>query len=701
MMQDHEESELFRSYEADAAQVLSEIEESLLVLEERPRDLEQVNRLYRALHTLKGNSALLGLTQIEHLAHAAEDMIGLVRDRNVEFQGVLVDLMLRVKDELSVVLAQVANERRDAAEHVFLALRGEIAGWIEDHGGIQREASVLSRGELEIWSSVPPPEQAAPSAPVTPDDVLLQLDQVLGRARALMLAARAQVARLRRADVAAQLCAQCDELRAAADQAHEPELAKTANLLGHVLVTSPLSLEQLVSRFEALHAALLQVEARHRAASAFADDFGVRDLGTALLEELATLLRASNPSPVASPRARPAAGSRAQDEDVKPDYLRIDARKVSLLLELAGEIALACGAVTHHPGVRDLAAEGFEASAQKLEQLIRELQNEVSGMRLVPVAGVFQRMKRVVRDTCQRTGKRVELELRGEETEIDKIMVDALHDPLVHLIRNAIDHGIELPADRVAAGKPEVGHVVLEASHQGGEISVRVRDDGRGLGRDRIRARAQERGLIAEQAVLTDEQILELIFLPGFSTKEKIDELSGRGVGMDVIRTSVESLRGRVQLESREGAGSSVNMTVPLTLAFVEAMIVREREQLFALPIEKVIEVFKPEPWQLVESSADGSKALRVRDNLIPVLWLHRFFADSHNLDERLGDRVVVIVQAGRGTIAIPVHQLLGNQPIMLKPLRGVLARVRAAAGCGMLRSGDIALALDCDGLHV
>jgi len=356
--------------------------------------------------------------------------------------------------------------------------------------------------------------------------------------------------------------------------------------------------------------------------------------------------------------------------------------------------------VTHHPELAGSTMEGFAAAAHKLEVLIRELQTEVSAMRLVPVAGVFQRMRRVVRDTAKRTGKKVELTLIGEDTEIDKVMVDCLQDPLVHLLRNAIDHGIELPDDRRHAGKPEIGHIVLEASHQGGEVSVRVSDDGRGLDRKRLVARAEERKLIPRDHRLTDAQILDLVFLPGFSTKEKIDALSGRGVGMDVVKTTIEGLRGRVQLESTEGRGSSFNMTVPLTLAFVEAMVVSDAGRLFALPIEKVFEVFKAEPHQLSTNSADGMSLLRVRDQLVPVLWLHRFYGEHERSDERIDGRVIVVVQTSRGTLALPVDALLGNQPVMLKPLRGVLASVRAAAGCGMLRTGDVALAIDCEQLH-
>ncbi len=390
---------------------------------------------------------------------------------------------------------------------------------------------------------------------------------------------------------------------------------------------------------------------------------------------------------------------RAESSTSKTEFLRIDARKVSMIMDMAGEIGLACGAVTHHPDLIGQELEGYHSAAHKLEMLIRELQSEVSGMRLVQVAGVFGRMQRVVRDTARRTGKKVELVLLGEDTEIDKLMVDALHDPLVHMIRNAIDHGLETPAERVVAGKRETGRIVLEASHQGGEVLVQVSDDGRGMNRARILERARERGLLPEGRELSEQEVLDLVFLPGFSTKEAIDELSGRGVGMDVIKTTIEGLRGRVELRTTPGRGSEVMMRVPLTLAFVEAMIVREGQRLFAVPIEKVYEVFQVKAAQIVRNSAESETLVRVREKLVPVLWLPRFYGEASTGDDALDGRLVVVVQTSRGELALPVDALLGNQQVMLKPLTGALTKVRAAAGCGMLRSGEVALALDCERL--
>lgn len=584
-----------------------------------------------------------------------------------------------------------------------------VHAWTLQHGGVIKEKSIVGRGEVVVWSSIPPRSFNAPE----PCNVLVEdqetVEIFLALARETLDVLFAAVAPAEAPALRKAVPDACTDLLAAAETAGYQDVTSMLAGLASAAEQRPADRAVLHEQLADLCAALDGIERRYQSCAEFPQGFGMsaayeravlaqKDPAEAELHLAAARESLRAPPP---PKRTPSPTEHATSEPgAKNDVLRIDARKVSLIMDLTAEVALACGAVTHHPELVGSTLEGFAAAAHKLEVLIRELQTEVSAMRLVPVAGVFQRMRRVVRDTAKRTGKKVELTLIGEDTEIDKVMVDCLQDPLVHLLRNAIDHGIELPDDRRRAGKPEVGHIVLEASHQGGEVSVRVSDDGRGLDRKRLVARAEERQLIARDHRLSDAQILDLVFLPGFSTKEKIDALSGRGVGMDVVKTTIEGLRGRVQLESTEGRGASFNMTVPLTLAFVEAMVVSDAGRLFALPIEKVFEVFKAEPHQLSRNSADGMSLLRVRDQLVPVLWLHRFYGEDERSDERIDGRVIVVVQTSRGTLALPVDALLGNQPVMLKPLRGVLANVRAAAGCGMLRTGDVALAIDCEQLY-
>jgi two-component system chemotaxis sensor kinase CheA len=702
------DDESWLAYAMDAQDALGDIEGSLLSLEANPCHADEINRLYRALHTLKGNSALLGLTAIESVAHAAEDMIGLARDAGVALDAEPIELMLALGDRLKVIVERAGRERRDAEPSEVEELVERVRSWTLAHGGTARARDDAPDAGFEIWSEPPGPAQPA-AEPESAEFFLALCRELVPRVLALLeRAARGDQAALR------ELPPLLSELSRPALRLGRFELVDCLGTLAQTLEAGHAA--ELEGQRAELVRLLIALEQDERARAPAGSDFGIARLCAQAGTAPSTAQPSARPpaplrAPTRSVADRPSAPSPpTARQNVAPagsaergstgEYLRIDARKLSLVMELAGELALACGAVTHHPELEGKDIEGFSAASHKLEMLIRELQNEVSAMRLVPVAGVFQRMRRVVRDAARRTGKSVELRMAGEETEIDKVMVDSLHDPLVHMVRNAIDHGIEPTEERVALGKRPVGTIVLEASHQGGEVSVKVRDDGRGLSRERIVQRARERGLLASGVELSDAQVAELVFLPGFSTKDKIDELSGRGVGMDVIKTTIEGLRGRVHLETQAGRGTSLNITVPLTLAFVEAMVVRERERLFALPIEKVFEVFKVESGQLSRNSADGTTTIRLRDSLIPLLWLHRFYGEADGPEQRLEGKLVVVVQNSRGSVALPVDALLGNQPVMLKPLSGVLAGVRAAAGCGMLRSGDVAIALDCERLH-
>lgn len=967
-----EDNEIWQSYANDGAEALRDIEESLLVLEGDPKSSANVNRLYRGLHTLKGNSGFMRLVQIERLAHVSEDLIGLVRDRGVALDDEIIEMMLKVVDRLAEVVNAAGQDQRDASPERVADLVAAVSAVMATRDPKRDASKAHAAPQAPLAPPTPPPPSLAPvtyfsdrprSEPVQLidpaqdagyvevflsmakealpdigagvlgtmqpdgvevacaslctrcDDLLLAADRmgyvhvvdVLARMKLLAQSggrdltglgmleldlyaalegieeiyrglaempmefgianlyrracanlAFGDIARLRtllespREMTDAELRALFQRLRAAceyygfvggarscldqedqfgraieAGKLPDSELVARAcefvEQLGHTIhlvnegadvsdvpvaepaddpmkfaresASLPMSealrhqltrtalgaLTQLMERAWGVYEIRAMLEQDITVAAAFSDwiatsgavlvSSAVEDVTSGLTgspylfligaaathADLTRALRAIDPSgklvtarrldgdaappptvasvmpraasmappPMFTPAFAPPAfvdapavaarpvdaapepaeapegrdGGEHRDTGGKAEFLRIDARKVSLIMDLAGEIGLACGAVTHHPDIEGLDLEDFNSASHKLEVLIRELQNEVSAMRLVPVAGVFQRMRRVVRDAARRTNKKVELVLVGEETEIDKVMVDCLADPLVHMLRNAVDHGIETPEERVAAGKSPTGRVVLEASHQGGEVSVMVIDDGRGLDRDKVLARARERGLITPDAKPTEDEITALVFLPGFSTKESIDELSGRGVGMDVIKTTIEGLRGRVHLKSTPGRGSRMQMTVPLTLAFVEAMVVRERDRLFALPIEKVFEVFKADTAQLSPNAADGQTMIRVRDTLVPVCWLHRYY-DEPAVDETLEGRIVVVVQTAQGGLAVPVDTLLGNQQIMLKPMRGVLSGVRGAAGCGMLRSGDVALAIDCERLH-
>lgn len=386
---------------------------------------------------------------------------------------------------------------------------------------------------------------------------------------------------------------------------------------------------------------------------------------------------------------------------IQSHFLKVDINKVNRLMDLAGEIGLATGGLLSHPELRDLNLTGFQIVAQNLMTLIRELQGETSSLRLVPVSVIFKRMQRLIRDLKQSTQKEVELIVTGETTEIDKMMVDKLYDPLVHMIRNAVDHGIEDANERQRQGKSKVGKLVLNATHQAGEVVISLTDDGRGLNTESIVNKALENGLIETDQELEEQDIFELIFEPGFSTAQNLSTLSGRGVGMDVVKHTITELRGRYRIKSEKNKGTQIALHLPLTLAFIEGMIIEVNHSLYAIPIEAISEVFKVKRSQVTTISSERAEVIKVRDELIPTCWLQKFYNLGSFQDYQISDdKVVVVTQSSRGHLAIPVDRLIGNQQVTLKPLTGILKDIRAGAGYGLLSSGNVAIVLDCERLH-
>jgi two-component system chemotaxis sensor kinase CheA len=379
-------------------------------------------------------------------------------------------------------------------------------------------------------------------------------------------------------------------------------------------------------------------------------------------------------------------------------YLRIKAAKVTQLLDLVGELSLAAAEVTQHPSLKDLELEGFEIAVHRLELLVRELQDLASSLRLVTVGGVFQRMKRLIRDLSQQTGKPLDLVLEGESIEIDKSLVDQLHDPLMHLIRNAVDHGIEPPKERSAAGKPEKGRIILAAAQHGGEIHFTVADDGRGLDREAILERAREIGLVGADEEPDDTTVWSYVFQSGLSTVQEVSSLSGRGVGLDAVQATVQSLRGRIVVESLPGMGTGISLCIPLTLAFLDSMVVRLQGRLYAIPVDVISKVIQPSTEQVTRTSADNSEVVRVLDELTPVCRLQRFYGEVGE-ERSLVERILVVVQTTRGMLGVPVDEIIGQQQVTMKPLQGQIKDIRAGAGYALLGSGEVAIALDCERL--
>ncbi len=380
--------------------------------------------------------------------------------------------------------------------------------------------------------------------------------------------------------------------------------------------------------------------------------------------------------------------------------LRVSADKVSRLMDLVGELSLSVSETIRSPDLAGFDLTEFEKSAHRLTMVVREVQEAAAELRLVPVGEVFRRLRRMVRELERQTEKKIELRLVGEDTAIDKAVADRLYEPLVHVVRNSADHGLEPSPERVAAGKPEAGCITLTAAQVGSEIQITVTDDGRGLNRDRILARARKRGLVGDDEEPDDATLWRVIFQPGFSTAENVTELSGRGVGMDVLNTALKDLRGRITVDSVAGRGATIGLAIPVTLAFLDTLVMRLGNRLYATPIDVVSEIFRPDSDQItVVSAADGAEMVRVRDDFVPICRLQQFYGETAENMLPLDRSIVIVFNTSHGRIGLPVDEMLAQQQVVMKPLVGQLENIRASWGCALLGTGEVALVLDCERL--
>ncbi len=380
--------------------------------------------------------------------------------------------------------------------------------------------------------------------------------------------------------------------------------------------------------------------------------------------------------------------------------LRVSADKVGRLMDLVGELSLSVSETIRSSDLEGLELTEFEKSAHRLMMVVREVQDAAAELRLVPVGDVFRRMRRMVRELERTTGKEIDLVLEGEDTEIDKVVADRLYEPLVHVVRNCADHGLEAADEREALGKPRRGRITLAASPVGGDIQIAIADDGRGLDRGRILARARERGLFARDDEPDDGALWKVLFQPGFSTAETVTNLSGRGVGMDVLNTTMRALRGRTAIDSEKGHGTKVALAIPLTLAFLNSLVMRVGSRLYAAQIDVVAEIFQPGSEQISHVSADGgAEMVRVRDALIPVCRLQNFYREPAGELAALETLIVVVFNTSHGRIGVPVDEMFDQQQVVMKPLQGQLEKIRASLGCALLASGEVAIVLDCERL--
>lgn len=418
-------------------------------------------------------------------------------------------------------------------------------------------------------------------------------------------------------------------------------------------------------------------------------------VGMRLLEVAAT-----DPSRGESQNAGVAGGEQAaaNSGSVEGFTIRVNTAKLDRLLEMVGEMVIAQSLIQNNLLLSGAADDRLHADLAQLGRSTSEVQRTTMSMRMVPIGQLFQRTGRLVRDLSRRAGKQVVLEIEGADTEVDKSIAEQLADPLLHMVRNCIDHGIELPSDRVAAGKPSIAHVRLKAYHQAGHIVVEVGDDGRGLDREKILAKAERNGLVLPAIQLPDADVWQLVFEPGFSTAERVTDVSGRGVGMDVVRRNVQKLRGRIEIRSNAGRGTTFFLKLPLTLAIIEGLVVVVGESRYILPLFVVREMFRPSKGTLSTVNGCHEMAL-VRSRLLPIVRLHRRFGVAARATDPC-DGLLVVAESRGKQFCLLVDDLIGKQEVVIKNLGDTFKDVRGLAGCAILGDGSVGLILDVEGIY-
>jgi len=720
MEQGSEHLELLRTFLSEGHDLLDAIEPRLIEMQESARagavEPETLNSAFRAFHSIKGSAASLRLANIATVSHHAESLLDVVRKGHATFNRQYADVLLKAVDFLRTLLQEAAQKQTDQ--------------------GLQTEREALLAEFIQVVSQTTPPAPQAPAAPASGDTIPISKPRLESgesgsgprKPPALPLSAEARERFVQEGDELLQQAEQCLlALHKHPPNSGEPIAEALRSLhsfkgnCGFIGLVELASLshkaENILQSFkdglpytpELLNTLLKAVDALRRGVAAVSKNTPVAAGDCAAAE---TLLEQAQAGPLKSgsgvtlPRPRStatmlqAAGDTRSVTQILRNDLRVDLVKLDMLVNLVGELVIAEAMVTRHPAFLTLEDEGLERAVHHLRRVLSDLQDVSMVVRMIPLSATFRKMVRLVHDLSSKVGKQVKLELLGEETEVDKSVIELLSDPLVHILRNSLDHGIETPQERAAAGKPAVGTVSIEAKHEGGEVVITISDDGRGLDRGKILAKALERGLVRDPNGLRDRDILNLIFEPGFSTAEKVTDVSGRGVGMDVVKKNIEKLKGRIELRNKLGVGLAVVLRLPLTLAIINGMLVRVGPARYMLPMLCIRESFRPELEQIT-ITPDGQELVRVRNELIPVLRLHRVYGTKPD-HEKLEEGILIVVEGADGVLALFADEILDQQQTVIKGLAAYLARAghaRGISGCTILGDGEVSLILDVRGL--
>ncbi|MET0336844.1 MAG: chemotaxis protein CheA [Caulobacter sp.] len=726
----------------ECEELLADLEGGLLAMQDGTSDGETVNAVFRAVHSIKGGAGAFGLDPLVRFAHVFETLLDSVRSGEVEASHDLVALLLRASDVLADHVS-AARGMGDVDEALSASMAAELAAW-DGHGGEAAPEAPAAGGDddFDLGSGVAA-ELDDMDFGFTPMTISVE-EQTGGKdaAAGWMVIIQPKSDLYRKANESLLLLRELERLgpiETIIDDAALPDLAdmdpEASYLTFKVKVTTDKSEADVREVFEFVDGdcdlTITPISGDAPAASAF-EAPAFEPVATAEPEvDVAALISAATaapaPAPVAPPApvaakpaapapvpapvamtpaaaaavaAKPAAApAKAALEAPGPgqSVIRVDPERIDRLIDLVSELVINQAMIAQRVAEHGIAqSSNLAIGLDELEQLTREIQDSVMAIRAQPVKSVFQRMPRLVREVASMVGKQVRLVMEGEGTEVDKTVIERLSDPITHMLRNAIDHGLENPDERREAGKPVEGVIKLQALHRGGRIVIEVTDDGRGINRPRVQKIAVDKGLIAPDLTLTDEEIDNLIFLPGFSTADKVSDVSGRGVGMDVVRRSVQALGGRISISSRPGHGSTFTLSLPLTLAVLDGMVVEVAGQTLVVPLAAIVESLRPKPEEVRALGPTGA-VLAVRDSFVPLVDIGSTMGYRANAPDPTDGVVLLVEGEDGGKAALVADNIQGQRQVVIKSLEANYQQVEGVAAATILGDGRVALILDVD----
>lgn len=671
---------------------LQSLNENMLLLEQTPNDLSIVQIIFRSAHTLKGMAATMGFEDLASLTHQMENVLDLVRNEKLVMQDFIFDTLFKGLDALEAMVEDITQGGEGKA----------------DVSAIVADLQAIVRGEAPSAGSA----KSAGSAPAKQEtNTAIQLDEFQ---YSVLQQSIGEGHRVLYIDVAIRDDCQLKAVRAymvfdlleksgevikshPTVQDIEQEKFEKSFSLYYITQKDPAELKQQILNVSEIDQASV-VELDHESLQQMAE------MGAASAQSAAAVAEETKPDTAAPAAAAPAAESKenkpaaaakpaAKTGGAPARTIRVDIERLDVLMNLFSELLI------DRVRLEQLASEvqnhALTETVEHMSRVSSDLQNIVLKLRMVPVDTVFSRFPRMVRDLAKSLDKKLELVITGAETELDRTVIDEIGDPLVHLLRNAVDHGIESPQDRVAAGKPETGTVHLRAFHSGNHVFIEIEEDGRGIYRDNVLKSALKKGIVTEEEAkgMSDEQVHQLLFAPGFSTAEKISDVSGRGVGLDVVKAKITSLGGQVTIYSTPGKGTNFSVQLPLTLSIIAAMLVKMGSEKYAIPLSSIVEtgIVKKEQIRQVH----GNKMVDFRGSMIPLISLSRIFEVPDFNEEDESETEIIVIHKGDRLAALAVDEFIGQNEIVLKNLGKYLPQIKGISGATILGDGQVALILD------